>query len=61
MHIAYSAFSVTTKNERNIKKLPATNRKMRLRYKGYTTACEKYQIEIAAIQQYMPGWQPAFK
>ena len=26
---------------------------------GYMAACAKYRREIAAIQQYIPGWMPS--
>jgi hypothetical protein len=62
MHLAYSALrdvalgeTLTAKNQ------TPTNRNIRLRYRGYQAACQKYKQEIAAIQQHFPGWQPAFK
>lgn len=30
-----------------------------LRYQAYQDICNKYRHEIAAIQKYLPGWQPA--
>lgn len=62
MRLVYSAPQNTDSN------LKATtgyskpiSRRERLRYRGYQAACQKYEQEIAAIQQYIPGWQPAFK
>lgn len=52
MHLAYSAL-------RNTGKRPA-NKKAVDRYKGYLAACQKHQQTIAAIQEYLPGWQPSF-
>lgn len=50
MHIAYSAFQ-------------SANRSVKIqtsaRYRGYLAACNKHQQTIAAIRQYMPGWEPA--
>jgi hypothetical protein len=58
MHLAYSALHNATNAAQTIQ--PVT-RKLKLRYKGYKAACQKYEQEIAAIRQYLPGWQPAFK
>jgi len=32
-----------------------------LRYHAYQTVCSKYSREIAAIQKYLPGWEPEFR
>jgi len=61
MHIAYSALRPTADDQPKVKKVRSAKRKTRLQFEGYLTACEKYQSEIAAIQQYIPGWKPAFK
>jgi hypothetical protein len=61
MYIAYSALQTiaqpaeTQTNENNF-----TN-ELTLRYQAYQTICSKYTREIAAIQKYLPGWQPAFR
>ena len=62
MRLVYSALQNTVGNTRAIANLnvPAS-RRVKLRYRGYKAACQKYEQEIAAIQQYLPGWQPAFK
>jgi len=52
MHIAYSAFQPG--------KRPAKLQNS-ARYRGYLAACNKHQQTIVAIQQYIPGWKPAFK
>lgn len=60
MHLAYSSFRNICKNDQSNK--TSFNKKARqLRYQGYQAACEKYQDEIAAIQQYLPGWKPQFR
>jgi hypothetical protein len=55
MHIAYSALKKTPQ--------PATKQvateQLSTRFKAYQAACNKYSKEIAAIQQYIPGWAPA--
>lgn len=50
MHLAYSAFRLTSKAPK--RKQPSA------RYRGYIAACEKHRQTIAEIQQYLPGWQP---
>ena len=62
MHLAYSAFrdNIKLTNSNSIEQLPTT-RRLKLRYRGYLAACQKYEQEIAAIQRYLPDWQPAFK
>ena len=57
MHIAYSALSqlpAATKNKTPLSK------ELTLRYNAYRRTCNKYSHEIAAIQKYLPGWQPKF-
>lgn len=61
MYIAYSVlrgqpanaapYAETTKTE-------GLNLEQQLRYQAYRDICNKYRREIAAIQKYMPGWQP---
>jgi hypothetical protein len=53
MHIVYNAVKT---HEHTRGKSNAIQKK----YKVYTEVCNKYAHEIAAIQKYMPGWQPAF-
>jgi hypothetical protein len=60
MHLAYSALR-SNLDVQKINKLGSAKKRTQLKYVGYLTACKKYQEEIAAIQQYMPGWKPAFK
>jgi hypothetical protein len=31
---------------------------LQLRYQAYQDICNKYRLEIAAIQKYLPGWRP---
>jgi len=60
MRLAYSSFRSVCENYQSNK--PSSTKKARqLRYQGYQAACEKYQDEIAAIQQYLPGWKPVFR
>jgi len=59
MHLAYS--SLRSSNEREkISNPKPVKKKEHLRYIGYLAACRKYQDEIAAIQEYLPNWKPAF-
>jgi len=53
MQIVYSALYTTGKRPDNN---PAS-----ARYRGYLAACEKHRETIAAIQQYLPDWQPEFR
>ncbi|MET3980908.1 hypothetical protein ABIB62_004045 [Mucilaginibacter sp. UYP25] len=56
MHIAYCALRTKKKNGTTT----LINDELTQRYQGYQTACNKYRAEIAAIQQYIPGWVPPF-
>lgn len=47
MHLAYSALRQPNR--------PSTQTQ---RLEGYQAACLKHRDTIAAIQQYIPGWQP---
>ena len=60
MQLVYSSLR-NCANGNHKKKSTSVKRKTSLRYLGYQAACEKYQSEIAAIQQYIPNWKPAFK
>jgi len=58
MHLAYSAISTDTQQHQQ----QENNRNERLlRYLAYLVTCQKYRREIAAIQQYLPGWTPEFR
>jgi len=46
MYIAYSAINK-----------PGAKTSARLR--GYQAACQKHKETIAAIRQYLPGWEPS--
>jgi hypothetical protein len=64
MHVAYSAiqqFSTANNNFNNQNEPDELMHEPMLRYQGYQAACQKLSKEIAAIQQYMPGWMPAFR
>jgi hypothetical protein len=60
MHIAYSAIN-PAQPDLPQQKQPDTENERLLRYQGYKYACDKYSHEIAAIQQYLPGWMPKFR
>ncbi|WP_158824718.1 hypothetical protein [Mucilaginibacter lacusdianchii] len=63
MHVAYSALRPTSENKPVTASIQHAKSKhiKKLRYKGYKAACHKYQQEIAAIQQYIPDWEPKFR
>jgi hypothetical protein len=56
MYIAYSALQ-------NLQQQPdhiiGPYNEQALRYLAYLETCNKYSREIAEIQKYLPGWQPA--
>ncbi|QKJ28492.1 hypothetical protein HQ865_01520 [Mucilaginibacter mali] len=52
MYIAYSALRTEEKD--------LNNNDAWARYQGYRAACQKHNETIAAIQKYLPGWQPSF-
>lgn len=60
MYLAYSALNQLNQDNKTVKLKPVSKKTM-LRFRGYVAACNKYQQEIAAIKQYLPDWQPAFK
>jgi hypothetical protein len=51
MHIAYSALRSTGKHP--------DSKTTSARYRGYAAACQKHQQTIAAIREYLPGWEPS--
>ena len=59
MHIAYSALHPVTQTS-HPNETATPQHELLLRYQAYQTICAKYNREIAAIQQYLPGWQPKF-
>ena len=54
MQLVYSALKTTHSPTRKIETPIET------KYKAYETTCNKYAHEIAAIQKYIPNWQPKF-
>jgi len=63
MYIAYSALQSAPANGEQLPKPDNTqnnNHELQLRYQAYQATCSKYRREIAAIQQYLPNWQPKF-
>jgi hypothetical protein len=56
MHIAYSAIQPITPQPAN----QTANQQQSIRLKAYQATCSKFSKEIAAIQQYIPGWVPAW-
>jgi hypothetical protein len=62
MYIAYSALQQQPNAGREFTETDETesqNLNFSLRYNAYQSICNKYHREIAAIQKYLPGWQPA--
>jgi hypothetical protein len=60
MYIAYSALpNLNRQTEHQRHEEPENN--LLIRYRAYVATCEKYHLEITAIQKYIPGWQPAFQ
>jgi len=60
MYIAYSALQVDSQQNAPNKTGPQHN-ELLIRYQAYQSTCQKFHLEITAIQQYLPGWTPAFK
>ena len=60
MYIAYSALQTASQQNTPIQ-TESQNSELLLRYQAYQSTCQKYHREITAIQQYLPGWTPAFK
>jgi hypothetical protein len=60
MYIAYSALQAASQHDVPNQAEPQNN-ELLIRYQAYQNVCQKYHLEIAAIQQYLPGWTPAFK
>ncbi len=60
MHLAYSAINPTN-NLSPQDQYEQPDNELSLRYQAYQITCEKYRREIAAIQQYIPGWLPKFR
>ncbi|HEY5325834.1 MAG TPA: hypothetical protein VIJ27_02445 [Mucilaginibacter sp.] len=63
MHLVYSAINTTNNS---LPQPPGLNNQqpyneLLLRYQAYQTTCNKYCSEIAAIQEYIPGWMPEFR
>jgi hypothetical protein len=63
MHLAYSAINTTDnyQYQSSVMNNDQPDNELMLRYQAYQTACNKYSREIAAIQQYLPGWAPKFR
>jgi len=61
MYIAYSALQTITQQSENKTTDHNLHNELILRYQAYQTICSKYNQEIADIQKYLPGWQPAFR
>jgi hypothetical protein len=57
MYIAYSALQAASQQGApNLTESQSTE--LFLRHQAYQATCSKYYHEIAAIQQYLPGWTP---
>ena len=61
MHLAYSAIGTTNNPQQNGMQQYEHENETLLRYNAYQLTCEKYRREIAAIQKYIPGWEPKFR
>jgi hypothetical protein len=61
MYIAYSALQIISQQTETNTTENNLQHELLLRYQAYQTTCSKYTREIAAIQKYLPGWQPAFR
>ena len=59
MYVAYSAIN-QLQNLPQGKQQAEPQNELQLRYRAYQEACNKYGHEIAAIQKYLPGWEPKF-
>jgi len=61
MHLAYSAINTINNcaHQHNLLNEDQSDYELMLRYQAYQTVCNKYSREIAAIQQYLPGWVPS--
>lgn len=62
MHIAYSALppAVSGCAPSQTDQPTTADNEFLLRYLAYQATCSKYHREIAAIQKFLPGWQPKF-
>jgi len=60
MHIAYSAISALPHSPQGKQEPPEPGSELMLRYQAHVAACDKYSHEIAAIKQWLPGWEPKF-
>jgi hypothetical protein len=62
MYIAYSALRETdARPQKQTNEEILQHDTYALQLQGYLAACAKYSREIAAIQQYLPGWMPELK
>ncbi|MVN89599.1 hypothetical protein [Mucilaginibacter aquatilis] len=61
MHIAYSSLTNFHTHSKRNRTRNEIDKVLKLRHKAYEAACIKHREEIAAIQKYLPGWQPAFE
>lgn len=63
MYIAYSVLRSQTSAPANYAETELNQTLnaglLQQRYQAYNDVCHKYRHEIAAIQKYLPGWQPA--
>ena len=60
MYIAYSAIQKQNDHDQQNSTV-SPNHEQFIRYQAYIETCAKYSKEIAAIQQYIPGWTPTFR
>ena len=53
MQLVHSALKPTNQSKN-------TTENILIKHKAYETTCKKYEHEIAAIQKYIPNWEPKF-
>lgn len=59
MHIAYNALVPNNHQLPGPAAMTQQKHELAERYRAYQHVCNKYRHEIAAIQKYLPGWQPS--
>jgi hypothetical protein len=60
MQLAYSALNQSSQSSYDNHQQIESQTELQLRYRAYQATCDKFSREIAAIQKYLPEWQPKF-
>ena len=60
MYLAYSAINNNDNTIFGDSGKDGAETELSIRYRAYQNTCEKFRKEIAAIQNYLPGWTPEF-